>query len=203
MEGTIHHSVVLKSCGLDTVIHPFCRIASPDRVTIGNACVLDDLTFLYGDIIIHDFVHVAAQASLVGEIEIGSYAGVSGGTRVYASSDYFDGRCMTNPCIPSCFRVADRRPVKIGKHALIGTGAVILPGVTVGEGAVVGALSLVKEDLEPWGIYAGTPARRVGTRKRETIEESALRLEMFAYRDGVYIPRRLWEGQLENMYGNG
>lgn len=56
------------------------------------------------------------------------------------------------------------RPISVEDHAFIGTRAVILPGVTVGRGAVVTAGSLVSRDVAPMTIVAGVPARRVGTR---------------------------------------
>jgi maltose O-acetyltransferase len=56
------------------------------------------------------------------------------------------------------------QPISIEDHAFIGTRAMILPGVTVGRGAVVTAGSLVSRDVAPMTIVAGVPARRVGTR---------------------------------------
>jgi maltose O-acetyltransferase len=56
------------------------------------------------------------------------------------------------------------RPISIEDHAFIGTRAMILPGVTVGRGAVVTAGSLVSRDVAPMTVVAGVPARRVGTR---------------------------------------
>lgn len=58
-------------------------------------------------------------------------------------------------------------PVVIGNRAWIGYRALILPGVTVGEGAVVAAGSVVSRDVEPFAIVAGVPARPVGTRPRD------------------------------------
>lgn len=50
-------------------------------------------------------------------------------------------------------------PVRIGDKVWVGFGASILPGVTIGEGAVVGAASVVTRDVEPWTVVAGNPAR--------------------------------------------
>jgi acetyltransferase-like isoleucine patch superfamily enzyme len=63
---------------------------------------------------------------------------------------------------------APARPVRIGRAAWIGFDSCILPGVTVGEGAVVGARSVVASDVEPFTIVAGNPARLV---RRLTGEE--------------------------------
>ncbi len=60
------------------------------------------------------------------------------------------------------------RPIHIGRAAWIGFDCCVLPGVTIGEGAVVGARSVVSEDVEPFAIVAGNPARLV---RRLTDEE--------------------------------
>jgi putative colanic acid biosynthesis acetyltransferase WcaF len=54
--------------------------------------------------------------------------------------------------------------VDIGAHAFIAARAVILPGIRIGEGAVVGAASVVTKDVPPWEIFAGNPAKSIGTR---------------------------------------
>ena len=58
--------------------------------------------------------------------------------------------------------------IKIENDAYICAGAVVLPGVTIGEGAVVGANSVVNRNLKPWTIYNGNPIKKVGERDRPT-----------------------------------
>jgi acetyltransferase-like isoleucine patch superfamily enzyme len=62
-------------------------------------------------------------------------------------------------------------PVTLGKHVIIGSGSVVLPGVDLGEGVAVGALSLITRPLEPWGICAGTPVRRIRDRSKALLNE--------------------------------
>ncbi|MGH6957429.1 MAG: hypothetical protein ACREEW_12265, partial [Caulobacteraceae bacterium] len=57
------------------------------------------------------------------------------------------------------------RPIEIGPRAWIAAEAFVGPGVTVGEGAVLGARGVAMRDLEPWTIYAGNPATPL--RRRE------------------------------------
>lgn len=54
--------------------------------------------------------------------------------------------------------------VSIGNHVWIGYRAIVLPGVSIGEGAVVGAGSVVSRDVPPFSIVAGNPARLIGHR---------------------------------------
>ncbi|MEM6334240.1 MAG: DapH/DapD/GlmU-related protein [Planctomycetota bacterium] len=57
-------------------------------------------------------------------------------------------------------------PIVIGADAFIGAKAIVLPGVTIGEGCIVGAGSVVTKDTKPWHIYAGNPARPIKERPR-------------------------------------
>jgi maltose O-acetyltransferase len=57
--------------------------------------------------------------------------------------------------------------VQIGNHVWIGYRAIILPGVTIGEGAVVAAGAVVARDVAPYSIVAGVPARTIGERTRD------------------------------------
>ena len=56
-------------------------------------------------------------------------------------------------------------PVRIGYNCWIGMGALILPGVTIGDGVIVGAGSVVTKDLEPYTVNVGNPARPIKSRR--------------------------------------
>ena len=56
-------------------------------------------------------------------------------------------------------------PINIGNDVWIGTGAKILKGVTIGNGAVIAAGALVKDNVEPYSIVGGIPARKISERK--------------------------------------
>lgn len=57
-------------------------------------------------------------------------------------------------------------PITIGSYAWICARAVVCPGITVGEGAVLGLASVATHDLEPWTVYGGVPARVIRKRER-------------------------------------
>lgn len=59
---------------------------------------------------------------------------------------------------------ADFLPIHIGHHCWIGTGAMVLQGVKIGDGAVVAAGAVVTKDVAPWTVVGGIPARKIGTR---------------------------------------
>jgi galactoside O-acetyltransferase len=77
---------------------------------------------------------------------------------------------MTGPTLPAEFTRVRHADVFIGKHVIVGSGSVILPGVRLEDGVAVGALSLISRNCEAFGIYAGNPARRIKERKRDLLE---------------------------------
>jgi acetyltransferase-like isoleucine patch superfamily enzyme len=93
--------------------------------------------------------------SCIGEISIG--ARVLGGPRVFIGDTYHDYRAPDTAVIDQ--PMSDPRPVLIGSGAFLGVGSVILPGVTIGERAYVGANSVVTNDVPPNSVVGGVPAR--------------------------------------------
>lgn len=90
---------------------------------------------------------------------------------VETGTDVSIGPCATiltlghNP--QSCSFASRGGPVRIGNRAWIGYGAIVLPNVSIGEGAVVGAGSVVTKDVDPFAIVAGNPARKIGERNNQ------------------------------------
>ena len=83
---------------------------------------------------------------------------------IFSSSDDYSGDMLTNPTIPGALRKVHEGKVRIGRHVVVGAGSVILPGVTIGDGAAIGALTLVSRDVQPMTVSLGVPARRIGKR---------------------------------------
>ena len=95
---------------------------------------------------------------------MGDCSTLTAGVRIITGTDnYYGGTFMSASCL-SHWRNATTGKIIIGPGAFIGTNSVVMPDVTIGESAVVGALSFVNKDLEPYGVYVGTPARRIETR---------------------------------------
>lgn len=186
------YTLKFKKVGQDVMIWPMAKIVSPEVISIGDSVIIDDFVFLMGGIrtAIGGFVHIASFTSITGggEFVMEDFAGLSSGVRVYTGKDDYLGGCLTNPAVPYPYRVAVRSFVRIKKHAVIGSETVIFAGVTVGEGAAIGANSLVNRDCEPWMIYVGSPARPLRPRPRERILELEAELRLKAYdEEGRYI----------------
>jgi dTDP-4-amino-4,6-dideoxy-D-glucose acyltransferase len=117
-------------------------------------------------------VHIAAGAYIFGGggVTIDDFAGISARSIIYSTNDDYSGEHLTGPTLPPEFTNVTTAPVHIGRHAVLGAGSVILPGVVFGEGSVCGALSLVKRNVSPFTMVAGTPAREVKSRSRRLLE---------------------------------
>jgi acetyltransferase-like isoleucine patch superfamily enzyme len=181
--------------GQDVMIWPLAKIVSPEAISIGDSVIIDDFVFLMGGtkVIIGSFVHIASFTSITGggEFVMEDFSGLSGGVRVYTGNEDYSGGSLTNPAVPHPYRIPIRSFVHIKKHAIVGANTVILPGVTIGEGAAVGANSLVTKDCEPWMIYAGSPAKPLRVRPRGRILELEAQLRRELYdADGRYISKR-------------
>lgn len=163
------------SCGEDVTIYELVRVVAAQNITVGDHVIVDDFVFLDGGLrlAIGSYVHLAAYVSIMGgsTCEIGDFVGLSAGTRVVTGTDRFDGSGLTNPTVPDDLRSVHRGVVRIGNHVLTGANTVVLPDVTIGEGAVVGAGSVVTKDLPPWTVCVGSPARPVKDRPSERILE--------------------------------
>jgi acetyltransferase-like isoleucine patch superfamily enzyme len=138
-------------------------------IQISDSSRIDDFVVLSGDIVIGRYVHIACHCTLIGDIEMQDFSGLSGGVRIYAKSDDYSGEWMTNPCVPSRLTRVDARPVRIGRHAIVGANAVILPGVTVGEGAAIGAGALITKDVPAWTVVVGRN-KVIGGRNRRVLQ---------------------------------
>ena len=184
-----------RACGEDVQIYPRAHIVSPEVISIGDSVIVDDFVFLTGgaETRIGSFVHLASFSSYLGggRLVIEDFAGISSGSRIYTGTDDFLGESLTGPTIPDALRRPVRSFVHVGKYVVVGANCVVLPGVTLGEGCTVGALSLVNRDCEPWTIYAGSPARPVKARRRDRIVELEEQLRRTHFdSEGRYIPRR-------------
>ena len=72
---------------------------------------------------------------------------------------------MTNPCLPEDVTNTVHKDVFIGKHVVIGSGSIVLPGVSLGDGCAVGAMSLVNRSFKSPKIIVGIPAKEIKSRK--------------------------------------
>lgn len=122
--------------GDDTLVGPFVEIQ--ENVTIGSRCKIESHTFVCAGTVIGDGVFVGHHVTFTND----RYpASTTSDGEIKGSDDW-----ELSPCI-------------IEEGASIGSGAVLLPGVRVGERALVGAGAVVTKDVESGAVVAGNPAR--------------------------------------------
>lgn len=165
----------LKDFGERVRISRKASVYGAGNISVGNDVRIDDFCVLAageGGLRIGTFVHVAVHCSLIGRalIQLGDFSGLSSRVSVYSSSDDYSGIRLTNPTVPPEFTGVEHAEVIIGRHVIVGSGSVILPGAVIEQGAAVGALSLVRGRLREFTVYLGSPARKIGERKRDLLE---------------------------------
>lgn len=167
----------LKYCGTDVRLYQLAKIELPQYVEIDDHCIIFDFAFLNGrkSLKIGKYCCITWHCVLEGgaNIRLGDRVFMGPGAKLLSStydiSDYYTSQLLPDDVYS--IRYGD---IVLGDDAYIGAGTVVMPGVTIGEGAVVGANSFVNKDLDPWGIYVGAPARKIGERRKPTSEREAI-----------------------------
>ena len=130
--------------GAGTAIHPTARIWAPWNLRCDDMVALAEFVEIY-------------NPSL---IQIGSHSIISQGAYLCGATH--------NPDDPTFPLVTE--PIYIDAYAWICSRAAVLPGVRVGEGSVLGLMSVASRDLAPWTIYAGQPAKRIRSRSKHLVK---------------------------------
>lgn len=159
----------LRWCGEGVKIHPLAKICKPENVDLFSNCTIGDFVFIWGGrgttVGIRSHIQVRVSIWGGGITIIGDYVSVGlGSVLLSAVYDHKSGRRMVDH-LPESEKNTLYGTLRIDDHAYIGSNCTIMP-VTIGEGAVVGAGSLVNKDLDAWGIYVGSPAKKIGERPR-------------------------------------
>ncbi len=164
-----------RSLGKDVRLSRNASVYGADKISIGNHVRIDDFCVMSageGGIFLGDYIHIAVYSLIIGKgaVTLEDFVNISSRVSIYSSNDDYSGVAMTNPMVPDCYTNVKVDDVKICRHSVIGSGTVVLPGVLIGEGVAVGALSLVNHNCKPFGIYAGIPASRIKERKTDFLE---------------------------------
>jgi acetyltransferase-like isoleucine patch superfamily enzyme len=101
------------------------------------------------------------------------FSGCAYGCHVLTQSDDYSGAALTNPTVPQHFKNETFSAVRIGRHAILGTGTIVLPGSDIGDGVSTCAGTVVTKPLAEWTVYVGQPARAVGSRSRQLLNLEA------------------------------
>lgn len=121
----------------------------PENISIGDETFIGQDSFL----------------NAVDKITIGRYVGIAAGCRIMTWN-----HVISNQTTKLRTTGKETAPVLIKDGAWLGYDVIVLPGVTIGEGAVVAAGAVVNNDVEPFDIVAGIPAKKIGQRTDDGIK---------------------------------
>lgn len=163
----------LKFCGDGVRLYPLCKMIRAANAELDDHCQIMDFVFIdagkslkigkYSTLTWYCLIEGGATTFIGDRVFIGPGSKLL--TSTYKLNGYYSVEHIPEEC-----RGTDYGDITIKDDAYIGASCAILPGVTIAEGAVVGANSLVTKDLEPWGIYVGSPCKKIGERQKPTEE---------------------------------
>ncbi len=147
----------------DVVLGPRVRIPQPDLVNL-YGCRIG------ADSVIGAFVEIQKGVTVGARCKVSSHSFLCEGVTLEDEVFVGHGVMFTNDRHPRAAINGHLKstedwsltPTVVQRGAAIGSGSVLLPGVTVGEGAMIGAGSVVTKNVAPWMIAAGNPARAIG-----------------------------------------
>ena len=166
-----YSSIGFKSIGRNVKISDKTSIYAPENISIGNNVRIDDFCVLSafgGYIKLHSHIHIAVFCNLSGKggIEIGDFCGLSSRVSLYSASDDYGGDFLAGPVMEAeCINITEG-PIILEKFVTVGTNSAIMPNVTLKEGCVLGAFSLLTKNTEAWTINAGITAIKIKARSK-------------------------------------
>ena len=184
---SVFYSPMFRDCSSRPAIGRGVLLRGPSKISLGNKVMLDDFSVLDcrgagASIQLNDCVSVGRSSAVVakgGNISIGRGTNIGSNCRVASQTKLDIGESVLiaaysyigpgnhrrgddeNPLISQEMEI--KGGVTIGSHVWIGTRATILDGVSIGKGAIIGAHSLVREDVPENAIAVGSPAKIVGS----------------------------------------
>lgn len=161
--------------GKNVKISRKASIYNPQNISIDDHTRIDDFAILSagkGGIKIGKYIHIGCYSSLIGQgtIVMEDFSGIGGRVSVYSIEEDLLGEHMCHPTIPDECRDVRATDVIFKEHSVACTASCIIGKVVVGKAVVIGAMSLVNEDCEDFGIYVGIPAKKVKERTRGFLE---------------------------------
>jgi virginiamycin A acetyltransferase len=167
------------------------------RARIGRRAIVRRGSEVGANVILGDFSYISGPRSYVETAQIGKFCSIARQV-VIGPGDHDLAAVTTHPfpvspefggIAPVSRAEPQKAPPVIGNDVWIGMNAVILRGVSIGDGAVIAASSVVTRDVEPYTIVGGAPARMLKRRFPPEIAEALLRSRWWDWPDEVLSQR--------------
>ncbi|MCD6734819.1 MAG: acyltransferase [Burkholderiaceae bacterium] len=134
--------------GRSSLVQSGLRVRNPELVSIGNHCNFGPNVFITGG----------------GGVTIGDWVGFGPDVKIWSVNHRFD-----DPDRPWQLQGWDQRPVVIEDDVWLGANVFVVPGVSIGRGAIVAACSVVNKSIPAFAVAAGNPVRVVGWRRHPDV----------------------------------
>ncbi|KAA6101327.1 MULTISPECIES: acyltransferase [unclassified Pantoea] len=170
------NSFGFKHVGRQVMVAKNCTIIGLHNITLGDHVRIDGFSTLVaagdGYLTLGSYIHIGGYCAVLAGagVEMEDFSGLSQGVKIYSKSDDYSGEFMTNPTVPAHLTGVTSGKVVLGRHVIVGSQSIIMPGLTLAEGTAVGANSLITRDTEAWSIYFGSPAKKINSRQRNPLE---------------------------------
>ncbi|MBP7764790.1 MAG: acyltransferase [Syntrophaceae bacterium] len=143
-------------------------ILKPDMVKIADTARIDSFVKIEGGQGVHigNYVHISSFAHVNiggGKVILQEHSNVSSGAKILGGSNKKEGLSMSSAS-PSALQVVERKTTVLREYAFLGVNSVVMPGITIGTGAVIGAGAVVTKDVPDYEIWVGVPAKKIGRR---------------------------------------
>lgn len=175
-----------RKIGNNVKISDKASIYECDKIELGDNSRIDDFCVVSGRVKIGRFCHIASMCLVAGGkmgIYLDDFCGLAYGAKIFSQTDDYSGSSLTNPTVPEKFKQEVFSRVTLGKHVIVGAGSAVMPGVDIAEGSSVGAMSLVNKSTEAWGVYFGSPAKKIKNRKKDMLDLERQFLQEFYQSD--------------------
>ena len=168
------------SIGDDVFISEHSLIKRPHLCNIGSHNAIDNGVTISTQLQMGDYIHIAPYVVVIGgeksKLILEDFSFVASGTKIVCGSEDYTGKGLVGPTIPEQYRTVKYTTVKFERFAGCGVNCSIMPGITLAEGSILGANSLLTKNTEPWTIYVGSPAKPTKIRDKKNIIKFAKEL---------------------------
>ncbi|MEZ9076147.1 DapH/DapD/GlmU-related protein [Vibrio cyclitrophicus] len=154
--SSILYICLLKHYGKNSFVHPLASIRNHKEISVGNSVIINkNVTIWVGSLFLGNNIQINPNTCIYGRVIIGNNVMIAPNCMIASGNHGIainDEPMITQKCTTKC-------PIRIGNDVWIASNSVILDGVNIGDGAIVGAGSVVTKDVPTMAIVVGNPAR--------------------------------------------
>lgn len=158
------NKIGFKKIGINCLISKQIKINDASRVSIGNNVRIDPFCIItlgqHGFVKIGNNIHIADKVRIVGGggLVMEDETNIGIGSTILSQSDDYSGDYFLGPMSSNALTNLKNATIYMKKFSVVATHSVVMPGVTLDEGSVLGAMSLAHRNLRSWTMYFGVPA---------------------------------------------